>query len=511
MNSHEDFNDLFLPERIDEQITYLASIRDAQRKGISGAPTVAALQNIYKDDEGILERAWARIIEADSQPPRETMTIVPIDQNQGAGTMQESEIFAGGTISPERTRYGQPAKRIRHRVWSVLGLVAAVTIVLVNIFAWGSLRQTHQNAPNNKISGNKVTPIPMGKQLCSFSGLAQGLYVSWSAQGKLAISSPGDLEIINASNCVPILTYRQTVENAPHTMLTFRGLDASWSPDGQRLVVAGAGASILDAKTGKVLLRYYPGNNMWYGVHSTEVYTSAWSPDGKYIASIVDTDVYHLHAERLSVQIWDASSGKLIRTLVTGLWNGVYDTLAWSPDGRYIAVGEARTGGDPFHQINSIYADTVYIWKASSGQLVVRFNPLTINSHQVKIDAHLPPNEQIAWSPDSKFLATASQDVVQGWDIMTGKELYSFNAKRTVPGITSLTWSPDGRYLAMAGYLNVRLWNVHTRKFGYTYVIGNNMIVTGVSWSPNSTMLATMEQNVIDHNASATLRIWGTA
>ena len=106
------------------------------------------------------------------------------------------------------------------------------------------------------------------------------------------------------------------------------------------------------------------------------------------------------------------------RELVTlqGMTGGAW-SLAFSPDGKYVA-----SGGNDF---------TGKIWDATTGQLI---HGLTGHSHSVT---------DVAFSPDGKRRASTSTDgTVRVWDVTTGREIH------TLKGHTSSVWnpvfSPDG-------------------------------------------------------------------
>src|SRR2546421_431886 len=95
----------------------------------------------------------------------------------------------------------------------------------------------------------------------------------------------------------------------------------------------------------------------------------------------------------------------------------------------------------------------------------------------------------VAFSPDGKYLATASKDhTARLWDAATGKEVRTFRGHTS--SLYSVTFSPDGTKLATAGEdQTVRVWDAGTGKEVFR-LTGHTSDVHHAAFSPDGQRLA---------------------
>ena len=150
----------------------------------------------------------------------------------------------------------------------------------------------------------------------------------------------------------------------------------------------------------------------------------------------------------------------------------VISSVAWSPDGRWLASGDNR--------------GATRIWEAATGTLAA-----TLMDHRGPVS--------VAWSPDSKLIATAGRSqYVRISESVTGQEHATIAAPTLLSGVV---WSPDGQYLAALTVENtVLVWDAVTHR-ELTHLGGEATGFSAVSWNPDGTGLAAVEN-------PSTLRVW---
>jgi WD40 repeat protein/tRNA A-37 threonylcarbamoyl transferase component Bud32 len=190
----------------------------------------------------------------------------------------------------------------------------------------------------------------------------------------------------------------------------------------------------------------------------------AFSPDALLLAG----------GDNSEVTVWDLRTGREVfahRERFSGA-DGTAETLAFSPDGRKLAVGD-RARSNPL--------DEVRIWDLQARQEV-----LCLKGHGGA--------NGLAYSPDGRWIATAGGDRhVIIWDAASGKEVRILN-KGQGP-VNSVTFSPDGARLAVGGSREdgstgwVSLWDAQTGQEG-PQLEGATGSVRSVAFSADGRKLA---------------------
>ncbi len=146
------------------------------------------------------------------------------------------------------------------------------------------------------------------------------------------------------------------------------------------------------------------------------VYTLAWSPDGKRIAS---------GANNHTVQVWDTANGGHV--FIYRGHSGIVHSVAWSPDGKRIASASEDK--------------TVQVWNAIDGGHVFIYRGHSSSYSGVTA---------VAWFPDGKRIASFdSGGTIQVWDSTTGSIFSSYAAPLASP--LTMALSPNGKYIACGG------------------------------------------------------------
>jgi WD40 repeat protein len=229
-------------------------------------------------------------------------------------------------------------------------------------------------------------------------------------------------------------------------------------------------AGVLTMRTESVgFLRELATLTGWGGV----VYSVAFSPDGLWLASALDEKTIMLREfENRTIKPWEMPHGRQ-PILLKGHSEAVY-SVAFSPDGSLLA--------------SASHDRTIKLWEIPFG-----FNWGTLKDHS-------GPVYSAAFSPDGSLLASASDDkTIKLWE--DRRELATLTGHNEA--VFSVAFSPDGSLLASASADGtIKLWETLDRRELAT-LTGHNDAVYSVAFSPDGSLLASASED-------KTIKLWET-
>jgi WD40 repeat protein len=161
----------------------------------------------------------------------------------------------------------------------------------------------------------------------------------------------------------------------------------------------------------------------------------AFSPDGIRLILAASPD---------TLRIWDTDTGRLLRSLETGPLE-VLRSLAVSPDGKRIVTAR--------HNSRERSAE-LKVWDADSGAAISLENVLGGNEAMV---------EGITFSPDGLRVAGATNSLILLWEATTGREIMTLKLPFAVGRLLTIAFSPDGKRIAAANSLGVvMVWDARS-------------------------------------------------
>jgi len=367
-------------------------------------------------------------------------------------------------------------------------------------------------------TGEQITALRTGTQVDEFAWSPDGRFLAstgatylrvwdtknWKLLTTLSVGgfftgiawSPDNLYLAYEDYKTLRIVDTENWEQQAHKVMPEPITDLDWSPDGQFIATA-AGAEglvyVYDPRTWETVHKFQE--------HFGMVWHVAWSPGGRYLASLGEDNL---------IYIWDTTTGNLIHSIEGDGYHP--QRVEWSPDGQYIVTDldefsvwriplpeedKLEPTATPTITPTATLTPTATVTFTPSPTATPSATPIITEPRQIWSKSNNTTNHPI-WSPDGNYIAHANSHYeIEILEALTGKWVKSFYGLSEA--VDYINWSPDGSQIAAADDANrVIVWDFETAEQLITLRTGGTP--DEIAWSPNGQYFASV--------APEHLRVW---